>query len=65
MTFGCQMNVHDSQRIETLMRAAGYDVSDEVDGADVIVLNTCSVREAELGAAPAVRTGLSPRVPMC
>lgn len=45
VTFGCQMNVHDSQRMEELMRAAGYEVSSEVEGADVIVLNTCSVRE--------------------
>jgi tRNA-2-methylthio-N6-dimethylallyladenosine synthase len=45
VTFGCQMNVHDSQRMEELMRAAGYDVSHDPDGADVVVLNTCSVRE--------------------
>ncbi len=45
VTFGCQMNVHDSQRIEALMRAEGYEVGSEVEGADVIVLNTCSVRE--------------------
>ncbi len=45
VTFGCQMNVHDSQRIEELMLAAGYEVGHEVDGADVVVINTCSVRE--------------------
>lgn len=45
VTFGCQMNVHDSQRIEELMLAAGYEISHEVEGADVVVLNTCSVRE--------------------
>jgi tRNA-2-methylthio-N6-dimethylallyladenosine synthase len=45
VTFGCQMNVHDSERMEELMRGAGYDVSHDPDGADVVVLNTCSVRE--------------------
>ncbi len=45
VTFGCQMNVHDSQRIEELMLAAGYEVGHEVEGADVVIINTCSVRE--------------------
>ena len=45
VTFGCQMNVHDSQRIEELMLAAGYEIVPETDGADVVILNTCSVRE--------------------
>ena len=45
VTFGCQMNVHDSQRIEELMLAAGYEIVSETDGADVVILNTCSVRE--------------------
>jgi tRNA-2-methylthio-N6-dimethylallyladenosine synthase len=45
VTFGCQMNVHDSQRMEDLMRDAGYEVVPEVEGADVVILNTCSVRE--------------------
>ncbi len=45
VTFGCQMNVHDSQRIEELMLAAGYEIIADVEGADVVILNTCSVRE--------------------
>ncbi len=45
VTFGCQMNVHDSQRIEDLMRASGYELVDSPNEADVVVLNTCSVRE--------------------
>ncbi|MEZ4409088.1 MAG: tRNA (N6-isopentenyl adenosine(37)-C2)-methylthiotransferase MiaB [Polyangiales bacterium] len=45
VTFGCQMNVHDSQRIEELMRGAGYDIVADPYAADVVVLNTCSVRE--------------------
>lgn len=45
ITFGCQMNMHDSQRIEDTLRAAGYSESESPGGADVVVLNTCSVRE--------------------
>ena len=44
-TFGCQMNVHDSERMAGLLDQAGYEpTADEVD-ADIIVINTCSVRE--------------------
>jgi tRNA-2-methylthio-N6-dimethylallyladenosine synthase len=44
-TFGCQMNVHDSERMAGLLAQAGYEPT-TVDGeADVIVINTCSVRE--------------------
>src|SRR5271167_4418740 len=43
-TFGCQMNVHDSERMHEVLRRAGY-VEVEAAAADVIVLNTCSVRE--------------------
>src|SRR5689334_6292266 len=42
-TFGCQMNVHDSERISGLLEAAGYVRVDH--DADVVVLNTCAVRE--------------------
>ncbi|HSE21567.1 MAG TPA: tRNA (N6-isopentenyl adenosine(37)-C2)-methylthiotransferase MiaB [Pyrinomonadaceae bacterium] len=44
-TFGCQMNVADSERAATGLRASGYDVCDSSELADVILLNTCSVRE--------------------
>ncbi|MCC6552491.1 MAG: tRNA (N6-isopentenyl adenosine(37)-C2)-methylthiotransferase MiaB, partial [Polyangiaceae bacterium] len=44
-TFGCQMNAHDSERMHDVLRRAGYAEVDESDLADVIVLNTCSVRE--------------------
>src|SRR4026207_167060 len=43
--FGCQMNVADSERAATGLRASGYDLCDSVDAADVVLLNTCSVRE--------------------
>lgn len=44
-TFGCQMNAHDSRRIEEVLDGAGYAVTDDAALADVIVFNTCSVRE--------------------
>jgi tRNA-2-methylthio-N6-dimethylallyladenosine synthase len=44
-TFGCQMNQHDSERMAGLLEQAGYDRTDNDRDADVIVINTCSVRE--------------------
>ena len=44
-TFGCQMNVADSERAATGLRASGYDLCTSIDEADVVLLNTCSVRE--------------------
>jgi tRNA-2-methylthio-N6-dimethylallyladenosine synthase len=44
-TFGCQMNVHDSRRIEEVLYADGYEPTDEPELADLILFNTCSVRE--------------------
>jgi tRNA-2-methylthio-N6-dimethylallyladenosine synthase len=44
-TFGCQMNVHDSRRIEEVLVRAGWEPTDEATLADLVVFNTCSVRE--------------------
>ncbi len=44
-TFGCQMNVADSERAATGLRKAGYDLASSAEEADVVLLNTCSVRE--------------------
>jgi tRNA-2-methylthio-N6-dimethylallyladenosine synthase len=44
-TFGCQMNVHDSRRMEEVLIQAGYQPADTPSEASVVVLNTCSVRE--------------------
>ena len=44
-TYGCQMNVHDSERMAGLLEAAGYDRADTDSDADLVVINTCSVRE--------------------
>jgi tRNA-2-methylthio-N6-dimethylallyladenosine synthase len=44
-TFGCQMNEHDSERIAGLLEADGLERADSVEAADVVVLNTCCIRE--------------------
>ena len=44
-TYGCQMNVHDSERLSGLLEDAGYVRADESVTADVVVFNTCAVRE--------------------
>src|SRR5271165_2421266 len=44
-TFGCQMNEHDSERIAGLLEADGMTPADDLDDADLVVLNTCAVRE--------------------
>ena len=44
-TFGCQMNVADTERASTQLRAAGYVLKDSASDADVVLFNTCSVRE--------------------
>ncbi len=61
-TFGCQMNVHDSDRMSEILRAHGWRDEDDAERADVIVLNTCSVREkaeqklrSELGRLAAMK----------
>ena len=44
-TYGCQMNVADSEVIASVMKMAGYEPCDEIDNADAILLNTCSIRD--------------------
>ncbi|HIU09778.1 MAG TPA: tRNA (N6-isopentenyl adenosine(37)-C2)-methylthiotransferase MiaB [Candidatus Avidehalobacter gallistercoris] len=45
-TFGCQMNEHDSEIIAGVLQQAGYRPCDELDAADIIVVNTCCIRES-------------------
>ena len=44
-TYGCQMNVADSEVIASVMKMAGYEVTDSLDEADAVFLNTCSIRD--------------------
>ncbi len=45
-TFGCQMNEHDSERMKGMLESLGYDEVTERDDADLILFNTCSIRES-------------------
>ena len=44
-TFGCQMNVNDSEKVEGLLRSRGYEAAESADAADIVFINTCAVRE--------------------
>jgi tRNA-2-methylthio-N6-dimethylallyladenosine synthase len=44
-TYGCQMNEHDSERIAGLLAAEGMEPTDDLDAADIVVLNTCCIRQ--------------------
>ncbi len=44
-TYGCQMNVYDSQRMGEVLGSRGYAVTDTADDADLVILNTCHIRE--------------------
>ena len=44
-TYGCQMNVYDSERMRDVLRPLGYAPVESADEADLVVLNTCHIRE--------------------
>ena len=44
-TYGCQMNVADSEVIASVMQMAGYSVADTLEEADAVFMNTCSIRD--------------------
>lgn len=45
LTYGCQMNYSDSERMETYMEALGFKKTDDLQDADIILLNTCSIKQ--------------------
>jgi tRNA-2-methylthio-N6-dimethylallyladenosine synthase len=62
-TYGCQMNVYDSARMADVLAPLGYAPTDRADGADMVILNTCHIREkasekvfAELGLLSGAKT---------
>ena len=68
-TFGCQMNVADSERAAVRLSAAGFDLTESSESADVILFNTCSVREraahkvfTRIGEVRRLRLGSEPVV---
>ncbi|MDG1287819.1 MAG: tRNA (N6-isopentenyl adenosine(37)-C2)-methylthiotransferase MiaB [Rickettsiales bacterium] len=44
-TYGCQMNVYDTERMEDILEPLGYEVQDTAEDADLVILNTCHIRE--------------------
>ena len=44
-TYGCQQNEADSERIRGILSESGYQIADQAEGADVVVMNTCAIRE--------------------
>lgn len=44
-TYGCQMNVNDSEVVVSILKANGYEITEELEQADVVLVNTCSIRE--------------------
>ena len=44
-TYGCQGNVSDGERLEGMLEEMGYDLTDELEGADLVLYNTCAIRE--------------------
>ena len=44
-TYGCQMNVYDSERMAEAMAPEGYSLTDTAEEADMVLLNTCHIRE--------------------
>src|SRR4029078_7184145 len=68
-TFGCQMNAHDSERIKGMLESIGVGEAGGQDEADVVVFNTCTIREkpdqrlaAHLAQAKALKDGDPERV---
>ena len=47
-THGCQMNFYDSERMTDLLKPHGYELDNTAEDADLIVLNTCHIREKRL-----------------
>lgn len=44
-TYGCQMNEHDGEKIKGMLESAGYSETEDINKADIIILNTCAIRE--------------------
>lgn len=45
-TYGCQMNVHESEKIAGILKNKGYEEASNITQADIIVFNTCCIRES-------------------
>src|SRR5262245_47966 len=68
-TYGCQMNLHDSEKVENLLHHAGWRPAESADDAELLLINTCSIREkaehrlaSDLGTLRAWKQGAPGRV---
>ena len=68
-TYGCQMNVHDSEKVANLLHYAGFRPAEDEEGAELLLINTCSIREkaehrlySDLGALREWKAGAPGRV---
>lgn len=68
-TYGCQMNVHDSEKLANLLLHHGYRCTEQLDDADLLIINTCSIRDkaehqlySDLGALRAWKEARSGRI---
>ena len=67
-TYGCQMNVYDSERMADVLAAEGYGAAERPEDADLILLNTCHIREkaaekvySEVGKLRLIKAGRARR----
>ncbi|MEG0252454.1 MAG: tRNA (N6-isopentenyl adenosine(37)-C2)-methylthiotransferase MiaB, partial [Muribaculaceae bacterium] len=44
-TYGCQMNVADSEVVASVMMMAGYEITEDIESSDAVFINTCSIRD--------------------
>jgi len=44
-TYGCQMNINDSEKIKGILQTQGYEPATKEEDADLVILNTCTIRE--------------------
>ena len=71
-TYGCQMNVHDSELIRALLENIGFTETDKMTNADLIILNTCAIRENAhdkvfgfLGRCKHIKKAINPNLVIC
>ena len=62
-TYGCQMNVHDSEKVANLLCHHGYTASEDPDRADLWIVNTCSIRDKAEQRLSATSAGCGPGRP--
>ena len=60
-TYGCQMNVYDSIKMKELLDPFGFESTDDMNEADMVILNTCHIREKASGICSLIAAGVPGR----